>query len=77
LQKIGNIIGYRGTATAVVHCTPGQRPPMNAMVVDERMRPMGRIKDVFGPVQQPYARVRLDPSVGANPPKVGGMLYLL
>ena len=61
----------------MVRCTSGRRPPLNAVLVDERMRPMGRVKDVFGPVEQPYARVRLEPSAGANPPKVGGVLYLV
>jgi RNA-binding protein len=46
-----------GNRLLVLNCDPAQLPKMYAEVVDRRMKPVGRVVDVFGNVAAPYATV--------------------
>jgi len=35
-------------------------PRVGTTVYDRRMRPIGRVDDVFGPVDRPFVSIRLD-----------------
>jgi len=50
-------------------------PPIGAQVVDKKVQPVGRVLDVFGPVQQPYVSVRIKRGIDAET-LVDQMLYL-
>lgn len=46
-----------GNRLLVLRCDPAQLPKLYAEVVDRKIRPVGRIVDVFGSVATPYAAV--------------------
>lgn len=41
----------------VATCDAGQLPPLFCDVVDSRMKPVGRIVDLFGNIAAPYATI--------------------
>lgn len=46
-----------GKRILVLRCNPAQLPRMYSGVVDRRMKPVGKVVDVFGNVAAPYAAV--------------------
>lgn len=50
-------------------------PDIGAAVIDESLDEIGRVVDVFGPVDRPYLAV--SPAEGVHPPSlIGSMVYL-
>jgi len=41
----------------VVQCDAAQLPRLYSEVVDRRMKPVGKVMDVFGKVSSPYALI--------------------
>ena len=35
-------------------------PPVGSTVYDRMMKPVGRVEDVFGPVDSPFVQIRMD-----------------
>ena len=59
---------------AVIRAPGTDRPEIGATLVDEDLATVGRVVDVFGPVQRPY--VALSPADGtALPSLLGSRLY--
>jgi len=53
---------------------PADRPDIGLEVVDESLSPVGRVVDVFGPVDRPY--LAISPGEGVRPADLlGGKLY--
>jgi len=50
-------------------------PRLNSKVIDENLKTVGRVFDVFGPVSSPYVAVR--PLVSEPQHLVGKMLYMI
>ena len=46
-----------GNRLLVLRCDPAQLPRMYTEIVDRRLKPVGRVVDVFGNVAAPYATV--------------------
>jgi RNA-binding protein len=67
----------------VLHVTPrgmiilrtDKTPPAGAKVVDKKVAMVGKIQDVFGPVNNPYVSVRANDKEAAGK-LVGQVLYL-
>jgi len=57
LKAIGNAVHTVGKRILVLRCNPAQLPRMYTEVVDRRMKPVGKVVDVFGNVAAPYAAV--------------------
>jgi RNA-binding protein len=57
LKAIGNAVHTVGKRLLVLRCDPAQLPRMYTEVVDRRMKPVGKVVDVFGNVAAPYAAV--------------------
>jgi RNA-binding protein len=49
-----SVIGKR---MLIIHCDAAQLPPLYSDVMDRRMKPVGKILDLFGNVKAPYAAV--------------------
>jgi len=49
-----SIIGDR---MLIIQCDAAQLPPLYSEVIDRRMKPVGKILDLFGNVKAPYAAV--------------------
>ena len=59
----------------VVRTDGTDHPDIGAMVVDETLASVGRVVDVFGPVERPYLTITPDDDV--HPPAlIGETLYL-
>jgi RNA-binding protein len=50
-------------------------PKIGETVVDENLKPVGKISDVFGPVSSPYAAVK--PTIREPEKLTNKMLYVL
>jgi RNA-binding protein len=60
---------------AVVRCPGDDHPPIGAEAVDEQLDSVGRVVDVFGPVERPYLAVTPDEN-RLLPYLVGTKLYV-
>jgi len=57
LKFAGRIHSVSGRRLLVAGCDAGQLPPLFCDVVDSRMKPVGRIVDLFGNIAAPYATI--------------------
>ena len=73
MRRVGEV---RRTAqgVAIVRCPGEEHPPIGAAVVDERLEVVGRVVDVFGPVERPYLAVTPKGNVSL-PSLLGQKLY--
>jgi len=56
LQRIGRVLHISPSGNPILRV---EKPPrIGDKVVDEKMRSIGRVFDVFGPVSSPYVSVR-------------------
>jgi RNA-binding protein len=46
-----------GERMLIIQCDAAQLPPLYSEVNDKRMKPVGKILDLFGNVKSPYAAV--------------------
>lgn len=74
MQRAGTVVRL-AQGVLVVRCDDRDRASIGDIVVDEALDAVGRVVDVFGPVQRPYLAVTPDDDV--HPPSVlGETLYL-
>jgi len=57
VKSIGLAVHAIGFRILVVQCDAAQLPKLYSEVVDRRMKPVGRVVDIFGNVSQPKAAV--------------------
>lgn len=73
MQKIGRVIHVSRGKNVIIKA---EKPPkIGAEVVDERLKPVGTVFDVFGPVASPYVSVK--PRVRSPRRLVHHVLYVL
>ena len=57
MRRVGTVVRTAG-GLAIARGDPGEDPPrIGASVVDESLSTVGRVVDVFGPVERPYVAV--------------------
>jgi RNA-binding protein len=56
MRRIGTV-SRTAQGLAVVRCDDETRPDIGTEVVDESLSTVGRVVDVFGPVDRPYVAV--------------------
>jgi len=74
MKRAGDVV-RTAQGLAVVRCPDGDHAKMGAAVVDERLDDVGRVVDVFGPVERPYLAVTPDGDADAAP-LLGATLYV-
>ena len=62
MRRLGKAMHLRGARRLVIKASFA--PRISDIVYDDRMRPVGRVYDVFGPVDSPYVSVLLNPELG-------------
>ncbi len=74
MRRVGTVVRTAG-GLAIARGETGEEPPeIGAGVVDESLSTVGRVVDVFGPVEHPY--VAVTPASGVSLTSlVGGPLY--
>lgn len=73
MRRVGEVVRV-AQGVAVVRCANDDPPDIGTDVVDENVADVGRVVDVFGPVDRPYLAV--SPVEGrATAPLLGQVLY--
>jgi rRNA processing protein Gar1 len=73
LQRLGRALHTSPSRNVIVKIE--KIPKIGETVVDEKLKPIGKISDVFGPVSSPYATVK---TTLREPEKLTNkMLYVL
>ncbi|WP_430505147.1 H/ACA ribonucleoprotein complex subunit GAR1 [Haloparvum sp. PAK95] len=63
MERVGEVV-RTAQGLAIARVGSGEQPPgIGAMVVDESLSEVGRVVDVFGPVDRPYVAVTPHDSV--------------
>jgi RNA-binding protein len=74
MERLGTVV-RTAQNLAVVRCDGADHPDVGATAVDERLDEVGRVVDVFGPVERPY--LALTPAGGRSlPALLGSSLYV-
>jgi RNA-binding protein len=74
VRRLGTVTGT-AQGLAVVRCDEGDDPPdIGAEAVDESLSRVGRVVDVFGPVERPFLAVSPVDAVSL-PDLLGARLY--
>lgn len=72
LRKLGRILHLSKNKNLIIRTsTP---PQIGKKVIDRKHQKVGAVKDVFGPVKNPYVSVK--PDVGSPEKYVGKTIYL-
>ncbi|WP_435073088.1 H/ACA ribonucleoprotein complex subunit GAR1 [Halorubrum sp. HHNYT27] len=72
MQRVGTVVRTAG-GLAIARGEHGEEPPrIGSAVVDESLSTVGRVVDVFGPVDRPYVAVTPNDGLAAL---VGEKLY--
>lgn len=73
MNRVGEVVRV-AQGVAVVRLPGETYPEVGTTVVDEQLDDVGRVVDVFGPVERPY--VAVSPAEGVHlPGLVGAKLY--
>jgi RNA-binding protein len=73
MQRVGTV-SHTAQNLLVARCDDENHPDIGRDVVDESLSSVGRVVDVFGPVERPY--VAITPSSSVSPASlVGQRLY--
>lgn len=56
MQRLGEVV-RTAQGLAVVRCEDDDYPDIGTEAVDEQLNEVGRVVDVFGPVERPYVAV--------------------
>jgi RNA-binding protein len=73
MRRLGEVV-RTAQGLAVVRCPDDDHPDIGTTVLDKDLEGIGRVVDVFGPVDRPYLAVTPDDGV-ALPPLVGTPVY--
>jgi len=74
MERAGDVV-RTAQNVAVVRCESDDHPDIGDSVVDQNLHVVGRVVDVFGPVERPYLSVT--PASGVHlPALVGETLYV-
>jgi len=73
LQRLGRVLHVSPSRNIVVKIE--NIPKIGETVVDENLKPVGKISDIFGPVSSPYASVK--PTLREPEKLTNKMLYVL
>jgi len=72
VRLVGRVVHHTGRRLFLVHCDAAQLPRLYSEVTDRRLTPLGRIVDIFGKVEHPYAAVASYPG---RTPETGKKIY--
>ena len=57
MKVIGRAMSTIGNRMLIIQCDAAQLPPLYSEVTDRRMKPVGKILDLFGNIKAPYAAI--------------------
>lgn len=71
MQRIGRVLHISSDRNIILKAE--KLPRIGAKVIDEKLKPVGKVFDIFGPVSSPYVKVRT--KVKETERLVGRILY--
>lgn len=71
MQRIGRVLHISSDRNIILKAE--KLPRIGARVIDEKLKPVGKVFDIFGPVSSPYVKVRT--KVKETERLVGRILY--
>ncbi|MFD1569851.1 H/ACA ribonucleoprotein complex subunit GAR1 [Halorubrum laminariae] len=74
MRRVGLVVRTAGGLAIARADTAAEPPRIGSSVVDESLSTVGRVVDVFGPIDHPYVAVTPNDGVGLAS-LVGGKLY--
>ncbi len=57
MKVVGRAMSTIGSRMLIIQCDAAQLPPLYSEVTDRRLKPVGKILDLFGNIKAPYAAV--------------------
>lgn len=57
MKVVGRAVSTIGNRMLIIQCDAAQLPALYSELIDKRMKPVGKILDLFGNVKAPYAAV--------------------
>jgi RNA-binding protein len=57
VKVVGRAVSTIGSRMLIIQCDAAQLPALYSEVSDRRLKPVGKILDLFGNVKAPYAAV--------------------
>lgn len=73
MRRLGRVLHAGQSSNVIVKI--GDLPKIGTEVVDENLKPVGKIHDIFGPVSSPYASIKT--KIQEKERLEGKMLYIL
>lgn len=72
MQRIGHVLHVSSDRNIILKAE--KLPRIGAKVIDEKLSPVGKVFDIFGPVSSPYVKVKT--KVKETERFVGRVLYV-
>ena len=57
MRSLGSVLHRSGKRLLLIQCDASKLPRLYSVVLDRRLRAVGKVVDVFGNIQKPYAAV--------------------
>ena len=57
MRSLGSVLHRSGKRLLLIQCDPSKLPRLYSDVLDRRLRAVGKVVDIFGNIQKPYACV--------------------
>ena len=67
MKVVGRAVSTIGSRMLIIQCDAAQLPALYSEVSDKRLKPVGKILDLFGNVKAPYAAVLCRDKCGVQP----------
>jgi len=64
LRSLGSVLHRSGKRLLLIQCDASKLPRLYSDVVDRRLRAVGKVVDIFGNVERPYAAVLCNRTCG-------------
>jgi rRNA processing protein Gar1 len=75
LQRLGKILHFSKSRSLIVKCDEPRFVKMGTKTCDSKLKEVGRVHDILGPVSSPYLAVK--PTVSSPAKFVGRIVYSL
>lgn len=75
LKRLGKILHLSKSGNLIVQLEESSVPSIGALVCDYKLKKLGTVNNVLGPVKRPYISVK--PSTDMSGDYAGKMLYLV
>lgn len=75
MRRLGKILHFSKSRSLIVKCDQTRFVKIGSKACDSKLKEIGKIQDLFGPVPSPYVSIR--PTVTSPTKYVGRIAYLL